>query len=120
MGVFVMGSIRIRNESDALFFDFRYRGIRCKELTKLKPTKANVFRLEAIMKNIQKEIDEETFSYRKYFPHSKRADLFESVVPGITPATKDELVAGAQVAARLRREPVPMKCCRSQMTVARQ
>lgn len=104
MGVFVMGSIRTRNESDALFFDFRYRGIRCKELTKLKPTKANVFRLEAIMKNIQKEIDEETFSYRKYFPHSKRADLFESVVPCITPATTDELVSGAQIAAEAMKQ----------------
>jgi integrase len=104
MGVFVMGSIRTRNESDALFFDFRYRGIRCKELTKLKSTKANIFRLETIMKNIQKEIDEETFSYRKYFPHSKRADLFESVVPGITPATKDELAAGAQVAAEAMKQ----------------
>ncbi|MEA9602671.1 DUF3596 domain-containing protein [Polynucleobacter sp. MG-28-Ekke-A2] len=95
-----MGSIRTRAESNALFFDFRYRGIRCKELTKLKPTKANIFRLEAIMKTIQKEIDEETFSYRNYFPNSKRADLFESATPSITPVTNEELVAGAQVAAQ--------------------
>lgn len=94
-----MGSIRTRAESNALFFDFRYRGIRCKELTKLKPNKANIFRLKAIMKSIQKEIDEETFSYRKYFPNSKRADLFESMTPGITSATNEELLAGAQVAA---------------------
>ena len=95
-----MGSIRTRAESNALFFDFRYRGIRCKELTKLKPTKANIFRLEAIMKTIQKEINEETFSYRNYFPNSKRADLFESATPSITPVTNEELVAGAQVAAQ--------------------
>jgi len=95
-----MGSIRTRTESNALFFDFRYRGIRCKELTKLKPTKANIFRLEAIMKTIQKEIDEETFSYHKYFPNSKRADLFESMTPSITSATNEELVTGAQVAAQ--------------------
>ena len=95
-----MGSIRTRAESNALFFDFRYRGIRCKELTKLKPTKANIFRLEAIMKTIQKEIDEETFSYRNYFPNSKRADLFERATPSITPVTNEELVAGAQVAAQ--------------------
>jgi integrase len=100
MGVFVMGSIRTRTESNALFFDFRYRGIRCKELTRLKPTKANIFRLEAIMKTMQKEIDEETFSYRKYFPNSKRADLFESMAPSITPVTNEELVAGAQIAAQ--------------------
>lgn len=94
-----MGSIRTRAESNALFFDFRYRSIRCKELTKLKPTKANIFRLEAIMKTIQKEIDEETFSYRKYFPNSKRADLFESAAPCTTSTTNEELLAGAQVAA---------------------
>lgn len=55
MEVCAMGSIRTRAESNTLFFDFRYRGIRCKELTKLKPTKANIFRLEAIMKTIQKD-----------------------------------------------------------------
>jgi len=101
MGVFAMGSIRTRNESNTLFFDFRFRSIRCKELTKLKPSKANIFKLEAIMKIIQKEIDEETFSYRKYFPNSKRADLFEGVQAKITPATTDELIAGAQVAAQV-------------------
>ena len=104
MGVFVMGSIRIRVETQMLYFDFQYRGIRCKELTKLKASNVNQFRLEAVMRSIQKEIDAQTFSYRKYFPHSKRADLFESVVPGITPATKDELVAGAQVAAEAMKQ----------------
>ncbi|MBT8581171.1 DUF3596 domain-containing protein [Polynucleobacter paneuropaeus] len=99
-----MGSIRIRDESGALFFDFRYRGIRCKELTKLKSNKANIFKLETIMKNIQKEIDADTFSYRKYFPHSNRADLFESVAPTISPATTDELVAGAQVAQEVMKQ----------------
>lgn len=99
MGVFVMASIRIRVETQTLYFDFQYQGIRCKELTKLKASNVNQLRLEAVMRSIQKEIDTQTFSYRKYFPNSKRADLFESVVPGITPATKDELVAGAQVAA---------------------
>ena len=104
MGVFVMGSIRIRVETQMLYFDFQYRGIRCKELTKLKASNVNQLRLEAVMRSIQKEIDAQTFSYRKYFPHSKRADLFESVVPGITPATKDELVAGAQVAAEAMKQ----------------
>ena len=49
MGVFVMGSIRIRVETQMLYFDFQYRGIRCKELTKLKASNVNQFRLEAVM-----------------------------------------------------------------------
>lgn len=104
MGVFVMGSIRIRAETQTLYFDFQYRGIRCKELTKLKANKANELRLETVMKSIQKEIDTQTFSYRKYFPHSNRADLFESVAPCISPATTNELVAGAQVAQEVMKQ----------------
>ena len=52
------------------------------------------------MKTIQKEIDKETFSYRKYFPNSKRADLFESAVPSIASATGEELVEGARLAVQ--------------------
>jgi len=104
MGVFAMASIRIRLETQTLYFDFQYRGIRCKELTKLKANKVNQLRLEAIMKSIQMEIDSQTFSYRKYFPNSKRADLFESAAPGIASATTNELVAGAEAAAQEMRK----------------
>ncbi len=81
MGGYAMGNIRIRKESKTLFFDFRYRGIRCRELTKLGSTRANILRLEGILKKIENEIAAGTFLYRNYFPNSKRADLFGGPEP---------------------------------------
>ncbi|MFZ4538786.1 Arm DNA-binding domain-containing protein [Propionivibrio sp.] len=94
-----MGSVRVRPESDTLYFDFRYLGNRCRELTTLPTTKGNTLRMQATMHKIEKEIQAGTFSYRSYFPNSKRADLFESPVL-ITPPTQEEIVAGAVAASR--------------------
>ncbi len=76
-----MGSIRIREETKTLYFDFRYRGVRCRELTKLNATRANILRLEGILKRIEREIAAGKFMYRNYFPNSKRADLFGGIPP---------------------------------------
>jgi len=61
----------IRERDGKLFFDFRYMGIRCRELTSLKATKANQKKLETILKKIEAEIAEGTFDYARYFPQSK-------------------------------------------------
>jgi len=41
-----MASIRVRKETGLLFFDFRFRGQRCREQTMLQDTPANRKRLE--------------------------------------------------------------------------
>lgn len=71
-----MGSIRLREESDTLFFDFRYRGVRCREQTVLGDTPANRSRMQKILDRIESEILAGTFVYAKYFANSPRAKQF--------------------------------------------
>ncbi len=74
-----MGKIRVRRESNCLFFDFRYRNRRCREQTALKDTPANRKRLERILKRIEAEITLGTFDYAAYFPNSRMVAVFEEL-----------------------------------------
>jgi len=72
-----MGSIReIRGK---LAFDFRFNGLRCRELSKLDDTKVNRKRLEQILKRIESEITLGQFVYKNYFPNSKRVEKFNEI-----------------------------------------
>jgi integrase len=66
-----MGSIRVRASTGKLFFDFRYRNIRCREQTALIDTPANLKKLTKIMDLIDAEILLGRFDYQAYFPESK-------------------------------------------------
>ncbi len=66
-----MGSIRTVNKSNKLFFDFRYKGYRCREYTNLDDTKTKRERLERVLRKIEKEIENGIFDYSDYFPNSK-------------------------------------------------
>lgn len=68
-----MGSIRVRESTQKLFFDFHYQGKRCREQTALENTAANRKKLEHILKRIEAEITLGTFEYQRYFPSSPRA-----------------------------------------------
>jgi integrase len=70
-----MGSIRSRGK--LLFIDFRYRGVRCREQTKLTDTPANRKRLSKILEKIEAEILIGSFSYEAYVPKSKRIAQFK-------------------------------------------
>lgn len=72
-----MGSVRERKESGLLFFDFRYRGLRCREQTLLEPTSANRQRAQKLLERIEQEIFEGTFVYARYFPGSKQLAKFK-------------------------------------------
>lgn len=71
-----MGSIRVRESTQKLFFDFHYRGKRCREQTALENTASNRKKLESILKRIEAEITLGTFEYHQYFPNSPRAKEF--------------------------------------------
>ncbi|MCK7552893.1 Arm DNA-binding domain-containing protein [Marinobacter goseongensis] len=71
-----MASIRVREATQKLFFDFQFRGKRCREQTSLENTHANRKKLEAILKRIEAEITLGTFEYHKYFPNSAKAQEF--------------------------------------------
>ena len=76
MEVYAMASIREINGK--LFFDFRYKGQRCREYTAAKDNKINRANMEKILKKIEDEIAAGTFEYRKYFPDSKLAKKLEN------------------------------------------
>jgi len=78
MEVYVMASIRARSDNNLLFFDFRYKGARCREQTTLIDNKPNRAKMEKVLKKIEEDMANGTFEYRKYFPESKLAQKFEN------------------------------------------
>lgn len=73
-----MAKVRARPESGSLYFDFHYRGIRCREYTTLEESPANRKKVEAVLKRIEGEISLNTFDYARYFPNSPNARRFAS------------------------------------------
>ncbi len=65
-----MGSIRTRKDTGMLFFDFRYKGVRCRELTTLPDTTRNRQRMEKVLHEIDAKISLDQFDYGSYFPNS--------------------------------------------------
>lgn len=84
-----MGSIRIRNETGKLFFDFKYQNVRCREQTTLEDTKANRAKLQKVMDKIDAEIMLGQFVYRDYFPNSSFASKFDELDARRRSYTKD-------------------------------
>lgn len=58
--------------------DFRYKGVRCRERLRLAPSPANLKYAARLKSAIEHEIATNTFDYRKHFPESPRARLFET------------------------------------------
>jgi integrase len=79
-----MASIRARKETGTLFFDFQFKGARCREQTTLPDTPANRKKLGKILERIQAEIALGSFDYRRYFPNSAMAERFDAPANGTT------------------------------------
>ncbi len=56
-----------------LFFDFRYMGRRCREITALNDTLCNRKKLEADLSKTEKEIVLDQFDYAAFCPYSGRS-----------------------------------------------
>ncbi|MEE2651421.1 MAG: DUF3596 domain-containing protein [Pseudomonadota bacterium] len=69
-----MAAIGVR--AGRIYLDFRYRGQRCREQTKLEDNPANRKRAKQILERIEAEITLDTFDYAQYFPKSKRVEKF--------------------------------------------
>lgn len=65
-----MGNVRFRKDTGFLFFDFRYRGMRCREYTLLHDTQTNRRNMEKVLARIESEIKLGTFDYVRFFPNS--------------------------------------------------
>ena len=72
-----MASINQRN--GRLQVDFRYRGVRCREQTRMTNTPQNRRKLKSIIERMEAEILLKTFDYANYFPNSLKIDLFKSI-----------------------------------------
>ncbi len=70
-----MGHVRITKHR-YLYFDFRYRGVRCREYTVLTDSPANRRRMRQALARIEAEITLGTFDYGAHFPHGSRTGLF--------------------------------------------
>lgn len=68
----------IRELNGKLFFDFRYKGQRCREYTAAEESKTNRAKMEKILKKIEEDIEANNLDYRRYFPNSKLAEKFDS------------------------------------------
>ncbi|QDX81592.1 site-specific integrase [Denitratisoma sp. DHT3] len=72
-----MGSIRCRPDTGLLFFDFRYRGQRCREQSTLPDTPENRRKMAKVLKKIEGEIESGTFNYQQAFPGSRNASKLD-------------------------------------------
>src|SRR6202521_1258409 len=72
-----MSSVRLLKRKGTLFFDFRVRGVRCREYTALADSEANRKRLKKVLDRIEAEIASGTFDYRRFFPESNLASQFD-------------------------------------------
>jgi integrase len=71
-----MGKIRVRDDTEYLFFDFRVEDKRCREQTTLKDTLINRRKMEKVLERIERDIVTGIFDYSKFFPESSKADQF--------------------------------------------
>lgn len=71
-----MSRVRTRPESNKLYFDFHWRGVRCREYSTLDDTAANRRKMEAVLAKIDSDIALNTFDYARYFPGSAMVARF--------------------------------------------
>lgn len=76
-----MARIRVRKETGTLYFDFSFRGVRCREQTALEDNAANRRKAAKVMATIEAEIKLGIFDYACHFPTGQRARIFSSPMP---------------------------------------
>ncbi|RBP69121.1 MULTISPECIES: tyrosine-type recombinase/integrase [Marinobacter] len=79
-----MAKVRARSDTNKLFIDFRYHGIRCREQTLLNDTARNRKQLETLIQRMEAKILVGEFDYAEFFPGSKNLKQLEKagVLPG--------------------------------------
>lgn len=75
-----MASVRVRKETRNLFFDFRYKGIRCREQTALPDTPENKKRCKDLLEVIKAKILLDELNYEEFFPGSPNIAKIESAI----------------------------------------
>ncbi|HEX7369994.1 MAG TPA: DUF3596 domain-containing protein [Rhodanobacteraceae bacterium] len=85
-----MVKVRTRPETGNLYFDFGYRGKRCREQTALSNTPANRRHADALARSIERDLRNGRFDYAHYFPDSLRVReptvVTAGIASGVSPA----------------------------------
>jgi integrase len=66
----------VRARGSSIQLDFQYKGVRCRETLKIRPTAANLRFAQRKRETILYEIETGTFRYSEHFPKSRRAKRF--------------------------------------------
>ena len=69
----------VRARGNSIQIDFTYKGVRCRESLKIKPTKENLRFAKRKKESISYEIAMGRFSYLEHFPDSAKALIFSGV-----------------------------------------
>ncbi|MBO1520699.1 site-specific integrase [Oceanisphaera pacifica] len=72
-----MGTVNTRD--GRLYLDFRFKGKRCREQTKVADTPANRKKLEKLLAQMEQQIKLGTFDYAHHFPDSPRVETFRHI-----------------------------------------
>ena len=72
-----MGSVNSRDGK--LYLDFRYKGLRCREQTKLADTSANRQKLAKVLAMLEQQARAGTLDYGHHFPDSPRIEHFRKI-----------------------------------------
>ena len=73
-------SMRQFIKDNNIWLDFSYKGVRCRESLRIRPTKPNIKYAERLLGEIENRIAANTFNYSNYFPNSKKCRLFGAPV----------------------------------------
>src|ERR1035438_3903483 len=69
----------IRTRGKSIQLDFYFRGVRCRETLRLRPSPANIRLAEQKLQAVHYAIETEKFEYQQFFPNSRiAARLFRS------------------------------------------
>ena len=69
----------VNSRDGRLYFDFRYKNIRCREQTLMSDSATNRKKLETVLKRIEAEITLGQFDYARYFPNSTMLEKIQRV-----------------------------------------
>lgn len=72
-----------------LYLDLRYRGVRCQEATRRRDTPEERVQVRRLVRQLDGELAAGTFEYRRWFPASRRAALFDAPVETGPPLYRD-------------------------------
>ena len=82
--------MHLRTKNGCLFFDFSWKGVRCREYTGLRATAENRRSCEKKLEIIRRQIERGIFDYRNHFPAGgKLAVFYPDERPSSSPKFKD-------------------------------